>query len=121
MTFIQDVNIFMTTILSIDTWNVIEIIAGFSVFFGCLLQRVNQDIFQTTGNIRGNFIVKVGQLGLYGQMMMGLLTIIDGYYNYQNGSSHTMIALWALSSCLVKYSVYLNLFKIVTPKRFSLF
>ena len=32
--------------------------------------------------------------------------MVDGYYNIQIGNTHTILALWALSSAMVKYSAY---------------
>jgi len=109
MNFIDNFNLFFIYILPIDFWNIIEMTAGIGITFACIIQRAKWDIFSSSeSNIIGKWAVKVGQLGLYCQMMLGVVTCVDGYYNYIHNSSHVVLAMWVLSASLVKYSVYLN-------------
>jgi hypothetical protein len=116
MTFIHEFNLFFISILPTDSWNVIEIFGGIGIFFACIIQRSKQNIFSSNAKNLGAYTVKVGQLGLFFQMMLGILTTVDGYENYIDGKSHVILAMWVMSSSLVKYSVYLNIFNIFVPK-----
>ena len=104
MTFIQEFNQFMSLYISIEIWNYIEIISSVLVFYGCILQRVHKISFKS--NTENFFAAKIGQLGLYGQMMMAIFSMVDGYYNMTYGVAHVMLALWALSSAMIKYIAY---------------
>jgi hypothetical protein len=42
------------------------------------------------------------------QMMMALLTLVDGYANLHDGGAHTLLTLWVFSIGLVKMNVWLS-------------
>lgn len=108
MSFIVEFNNLFVPLLSSEGWNVLEVLFGILIVIGCLLQRAWMDIFQTSNNIISYYATKVGQIGLYGQMMMGLMSIVDGYNNFEGNTAHVMIVLWVMASTLVKYGAYLN-------------
>jgi len=116
MNFLQDFNNFALMLLSQDVWNLIEFIAGFAVLIGCIQQRITMDIFRTSTEDITKSVIKIGQLGLYGQMMMGIFSMVDGYFNSSVGYCHTIIILWAVSSALVKFNIYYGLFHCCVSK-----
>lgn len=109
MQFLQDFNQFFCAWISYDIWNMIQIISSIILLIGCILQRVHLEGFKS--NSMWWYLSKIGQIGLFGQMMMAILAIVDGYYSIQIGHAHVIIALWALSSAMVKYTAYNFSFK----------
>jgi hypothetical protein len=108
MTFIQEFQTFMLYIISPDIWNYLEMIASIIVIYVCLQQRVYNHIYKSSTTSISKYIIKVGQFGLYMQMMMALLTLVDGYLNFHDGGAHTLLTLWVLSIGLVKMNVWLS-------------
>jgi len=116
MTFIENLNYEFQLILPINAWNDIEILFGFFLVIACIMQRAKLNIFSSSCKSLSKISVKIGQIALFIQMMLGIITCIDGYYNIIDNKSHVLLALFVLSSSVTKFSVYLNLFEIESKK-----
>lgn len=114
--FIQELNDFLFLIFNKQTWDIIQIIFAFLVFFGSIQQRVHMDIFKSGSDFIPYSIIKIGQIGLYGQMMLGIITMVDGYTGLLYGYSHPLVALWVISSSFVKFNIYYNIFHLKSYK-----
>ena len=108
MTFLQEFQAFMLYIISGDVWNTIEMIASSIVIYVCLQQRVHTHIYKSSYQTVNKYIIKIGQFGLYLQMMISLMTLVDGYDNFHDGQAHTLITLWVFSIALVKTNIWLT-------------
>jgi hypothetical protein len=97
--------------MPLDIWNFIESTFSILLVIACIMQRSKLDIFSSCSTRLSKTSVKIGQFALYIQMMLGILTAVDGYYNSIDNKVHILLALFVLSSSLTKFSVYLNLFE----------
>jgi len=103
------VNEFLRHIFPDDfAWNLFECYCGFGVIIASIMQRSWLKVFSTKKLRNYYFIGKIGQIGLFIQMMQGLFAIIDSYYSEMNNTSHCLFGIWCFGLLLTKYSAYLH-------------
>lgn len=110
MNIIIEFNRFLEHYTSYDFWNLVEGYFGIGVILSCIMQRSWFEDFSSIKSTQIYSAVKIGQLGLYIQIMMGIVSIIDAYYNEEYHTCHPLMALWCIGITLTKYSIYLRLF-----------
>jgi hypothetical protein len=110
MTLLGAINLYLESIIYFGIWNLLEMYAGFFLFLACIFQRATLAIFSTKKSPYLYFAVKLGQIGLYLQMMMGLIASVDGYFCNIEHVSHAFTGLCCLGVCLTKFSVYFKVF-----------
>ncbi len=110
MNIIVEANRILEFYISYDFWNLLEAYFGFSVILACVMQRSWYEDFSSIKSTQVYTAVKVGQIGLYIQIMMGVFSIIDSYYTEEMHTCHPLMACWCIGVALTKYSVYLRIF-----------
>lgn len=102
--FLLEFNTFCGEFLSNQIWCVLQGLASVAVIYGCLIQRVYQTAFKDIN--KSYLLTKFSQVGLYLQMMVALMTMVDAYYNFEGDIPHSSIALWAIGSAMIKVNVF---------------
>jgi hypothetical protein len=110
MEMIIELNDYLAQMLSVDVWHDLEVASGFLLFFACLFQRIFLFSLQSKGGSAGWTITKIGQLGSWLQMMLGLLTLVDGLdlilHNFPTMNVHVLMTLWAIASVMMKAKIF---------------
>lgn len=105
--FIWEFNHFFGPFLPAELWFMIEIVFGVLLFIICIFQRVYIPSLQTSDQGVNWFTTKLGQIGIWFQSLMGLLTMVDAYWSLINNHNniHCMITFWCIASVFVKINV----------------
>lgn len=113
-TIIEFINYYSLSLLVQDSWNFFELLSGIIIIVVCIIQRVWMQTYSSSNTMLPYYIIKLCQVGLFGQMAMGLMAISDGSSNINNiVAMHIIILFWCVFSSMAKmgviYSYYFGL------------
>lgn len=109
MTFIHQFNDFMLPLFGKEGWQTFEIVSGFLLTLTCIMQRMRVDIYRNDRDTMPWFAKKILQSGLFIQMMIGLLAMVDGYASMMENTVHILFIISCIASIMVKSGVFLNI------------
>lgn len=102
---------FSNNIFNNQFWYGLEAIAGFLLLFGGILQRVYMTAYKSGSTNHYPWLtIKLAQIGLYIQNMLGLLCMVDGIqlliYDDHGRVGHVFMTLWAIACFLMKIRIF---------------